>query len=157
MTYSQIIEQIKLKGTFPDDSYFSSSELLTIIDESMTNSVVPLLMRLDEDYFTDSITVIGQREVRIPKRAIGSMVKQVFLNDNLLNRTDDNSYSGYTLKKNTVRLTFEPSVNDRLEIQFFSKPNKASIVESKITEISGLNVTLNSVPSSLTNGLAVLS
>lgn len=163
MTLEEIISEIQLKGSFPDDSYFTTSEYTSIINGEVKNKIVPLLLKLAEDYLIESkeYTISASTsKYQLPTRAIGSKVRDVKVKDSSGNYMDlyrlfeedrSSSRSGYYLKRNSIELSTDIT-SGTLVISYFVRPSNlvASGAYCTISSIDlGTNtVTVESLPSS---------
>lgn len=173
-TTSDLIANIKIRGSFPTaNDLFSTNDYLLILNDEMLNQIVPLLNRIQEEFFLayyDYATVVGQEGYRIPKRAIGSMLRDVQLISSSggvaslqrLHEEDKTSTTtgpkGYYLKANQVILSPTPtSTGDSLRLAYFRRPSKFVLVSAcaQVTSITDNIVEVSSTPSTFTNGTLV--
>lgn len=169
MNTSQLIASIKLKGSFPTDNFFSISDYLSILNDQLKLDIIPLLMRLNEDYFLadKDYPITAGATYRIPKRAIGSKLRDVKIIDvggnyrnlpRLYEEDRASAQSGYYIKKNSVELSKDITAGT-LRLSYFAAPNTLVSTTScgQITSIeSDLNqVTVASAPSTFINGASI--
>lgn len=175
-TTTDLINNIKLQGSFPtSNSLFSNANFLSILNMEMSKEVVPLLNKINEEYFlankNQSITS-GKNMYRIPTRAVGSALRDVQLlgNNNAitpLNRlyeedrtTLSSNPIGYFLKGNQVELSPMPtSSSDTLRLLYFRRPSKF-VLPSACAQILSIDTNLNQVvvsalPSTMTTNTQV--
>lgn len=175
-TTTDLINNIKLQGSFPtSNSLFSNANFLSILNMEMSKEVVPLLNKINEEYFltnkNQSVTS-GKNLYRIPTRSVGSALRDVQLlgNDNAitpLNRlyeedrtTLSSNPIGYFLKGNQVELSPMPtSSSDTLRLLYFRRPSKF-VLPSACAQILSIDTNLNQVvvsalPSTMTTNTQV--
>lgn len=174
-TTTDLINSLALQGAFPDSvsSLFSNANFLSILNLEMGKEVVPLLNRVNEEYFLQTKTIAlvsGTNLYRMPTRAIGSALRDVQLLGNSgsvtgLNRLfeeDRTSLSsnaqGYFLKGNQVEVSPVPtSSTDSLRLLYFRRPSKL-VLPIACGQILSINTVLNqvvvtSLPSTMTAGV----
>lgn len=169
MNTSELIASINTKGTFPDDNFFSPAEFLSILNDQMKLDIIPLLMRLNEEYFEEykDYTITAGSTYRIPTRAVGSKLRDVqyidangsFQNLSRLYEEDrPDAQSGYYIKRNTVELS-DDFTSGTLRLCYFARPNTLVATTScaRITAIDTVlnQVTVSSVPSTMANGTLI--
>lgn len=173
-TTLDLISNIKLRGSFPTaNDLFSNADYLQILNDEMLNQIVPLLNKIQEEYFLtykDYQITADTSTYRIPKRAIGSTLRDVQMidsNDTVtslyrLYEEDKTSTTmgarGYYLKGNQVILSPTPtSTVDTLRMAYFRRPSKFVLPSAcaEIIAIAGNIVTVASAPASFSNGVAV--
>lgn len=175
-TTSDLITNIKLKGSFPTASdLFSNSDFLSILNDEVLNTIVPIVSKVNEEYFLTyknySITA-NQEAYRIPKRAIASTLRDIQLIDSSGNvqslmrlfeedRTSTTSGPiGYYIKSNQVLLSPVPtSSTGTLKLAYIRRPSKLVLPTScaQITSIDTNNnqVIVASVPSTMTTNISI--
>lgn len=171
MTTADLIISIKLKGAFPADNYFSPANYLSFLNDQLKLDIIPLLMKLNEEFFlADKDYTISNAgaSYRIPKRAIGSKLRDVKLVDasgtsfrnlrRLFEEDRASSASGYYIKRNSIELSSDIS-SGTLRLTYFAAPN--TLVETtSCGQITGIDTVLNQVevnsaPSAFINGAAM--
>lgn len=175
-TTSDLIANIKMRGSFPTaDDLFSNSDYLSILNDEMSNQVVPLLSKLNEEYFLeykDGLVISGTSSYRITKRAVGSLLRDLQLIDVSGNVTslprlfEEDRYSttqgvlGYYLKGNQVELSPSPTSSSYILRQaYFRRPSKF-VLPTACGQITSIDTNLNqivvsSVPNTMTTGTLV--
>ena len=173
-TTADLISNIKLRGSLPTaDDLFSNANFLSIPNDEMMNQVTPLLSKVNEEYFLtyqDTAVTTGLNTYRIPKRSIGSMLRDVQLIDGSGNVTslprlfEEDKYSttqgdlGYYLKSNQVILSPTPTnSNYTLRLAYIRRPSKFVLTTAcaQITAISGTTITVASLPSTMTTNTSI--
>lgn len=167
-TTTDLINNIKLRGSFPTaNDLFSNASFLSILNDEMMNQVTPLIMKVNEEYFLtykDITFVSGQNAYRIPKRAVGSMLRDAELIDSSGNIShfpkifEEQLYNttqgdfGYYLKANQIILSQTPTSSSfTLRLPYIRRPSKLVLPTScaQITAISGTTITVSSLPSTM--------
>lgn len=162
MTTETIISNIEVRGSFPDDSYFTSAEYRTIINDAMKTHVTPLLLSLNEDYLiaTKEYTISSSTaKYQIPTRAIGTKLRDVKVKDSSGNYRDlirlfeedrSSRRTGYYVKRNSIELSSDIT-SGTLELNYFIRPSEmvSSGSYAVISSIdTGTNtITVESLPS----------
>jgi hypothetical protein len=173
-TTTDLINNIKLRGSFPTaNDLFSNADYLSILNDEVMNQVTPLLSKVNEEYFLayqDMTAFSGLNAYRIPKRSIGSMLREVQLIDgsgnvsSLQRLFEEDKYStsqgllGYYLKSNQVILSPTPiSSNYTLRFVYIRRPSKFVLPSAcaQIIAISGNTITVSALPSTMTNNTLV--
>lgn len=175
-TTTDLINSIKLKGSFPTtNDLFSSSDYLSILTDEMLTQIVPILNKIQEEYFLeykDHSVTSGTASYRIPKRAIASQLRDVQLISSAgevtalqrLYEEDKTSTTngplGYYIKGNQVILSPTPtSSTDTLRLAYFRRPSKfvATSACAYISSIDTVNnqVVVSSLPSTMTSSVVV--
>lgn len=163
MIVDDIISNIKLKAGFSDDNYFTDAELLSIINDEVKLVILPLLMKMHEDYLVQhkDYTITDGGTYRLPARAVGAKVRDVKIYDSSdesytdLNRLfeEDRSSdrSGYYISRNSIELS--PDINSgTLRVTYFMAPPKLILEASgaKVQSIdSATQVTVEALPSTI--------
>lgn len=167
MIADTLISNIKLKMGFPDDNYFTDAELLTILNDEVKTVILPLVMKLHEDFLlvNKTYTVTEGETYRLPRRAVGNKVRDVKLLDNGaytdLNRLFEEDRSadlpGYYITRNTIELSSHYT-SGTLVVTYFVAISDL-ILEASAAEISSIDsttqVTVAALPSSITTSTAV--
>lgn len=175
-TTTDIINSIKRRGSFPtSDTTFSNTDFLTILDEEMQNTILPLFTMINEDYFIeyqDESIVANQDLYRINKRAMGVILRDVQLVDSnnaitsLVRLYEEdktsttNNEQGYFLKGNRVQLSPKPtSAAGTLRLVYFRRPSQY-VLTSACAEITSIDTATNSIvvsslPSTMTSNVSI--
>lgn len=162
MTLEEIISNIEVRGSFPDDSYFTTAQYATIINDALKTHVTPLLLKLSEDYLIESkeYTISSSTlKYQLPTRAIGSKVRDVKVKDSSGNYTDlfrlfeedrSSNRSGYYLKRNSIELS-SGITTGTLVVSYFIRPSDL-VPSSSYSTITAIDtdtstITVDSLPS----------
>lgn len=173
-TTTDLINNIKLRGSFPtSDDLFSTSDFLSILNDELLNTIVPIINKVNEEYFLTykSYNITASQDIyRIPKRAIASTLRDIQKIDTNGSVTglgrlyEDNRMSlsngppGYYVKSNTIQLSPLPtSTTGTLRLAYTRRPSKLVLPTAcaQVTAISGTTVTVASVPSTMTNNTLI--
>ncbi len=161
MNTTELISSIKLKGAFPDDDYFTTTEYLTILNESLQTQVLPLMLQLSEEYLLQDkdYTISSSAVYRIPKRAIGAKLRDVKVYDSSGNYTNlyrlveedrSSNNTGYYISRNKIELS-SSITSGTLRLTYFLQPPTLVATSScgQITSIDTNNnqVVVSSAPS----------
>jgi hypothetical protein len=183
-TTAQLIDRIRKKAgwTNNDQAGATDVDLIRHLNEAMFTEIIPRLMKVKEEYFVitrriELATAFNENRYRIPKRAAGNKLRDLFYIDSSgtrrrllhISREDLDLYSNtpvkepeaYFLEGTHIVLVPELSApTGSLEIAYFFRPGQlAPATETRqITSISGDSpVTLGFVggaPSGWTTSLA---
>lgn len=167
MLVDTIIDNLKLKAGFPDDNYFSDAELLSILNDEQKTVILPLIMKLHEDFLlqNESFTISSGGSYRIPTRAVGNKVRDIKIYDGSdyidLNRLfeEDRSanFPGYYISRNTITLSDHFTSGTLLVTYFLALSDL--ILEASAAEIQSIDsatqVTVAALPSSITTSTQV--
>ncbi|WP_374028332.1 hypothetical protein ACES2J_08345 [Bdellovibrio bacteriovorus] len=173
-TSSDLIANIKLKGSFPTASdLFSNADYLSVLNDEILNTIVPIINKVNEEYFLSykayAVTA-GQEAYRIPKRAVGSTLRDIQRIDSAgsvlslgrLFEEDRKSLTagpiGYYLKSNTILLSPVPvQTSGTLRMAYTRRPSKLVMPSAcaQVTAINGSVVDVASVPSTMTNNTLI--
>lgn len=162
MKAEDIISNIKVRGSFPDDNYFTTSEYLTIINDALKTHITPLILSLNEDYFLETKEYSISSDTAkypIPSRAIASKLRDVKIKDDSGNYRDllrlfeedrSSSRSGYYVKRNSIELS-NNLTSGTLMLSYFIRPSDliSSSSHATITAIDTATktITVSSLPS----------
>jgi len=175
-TTEDLITSIKTRGLLPSSqSTFQDSNLISLMNEEIMSSIVPDIITMREDFFLrskDSTITAGISRYPMPDRAIGNVLKKVFLKDSLTNRkevprlnisdmiafTSTGEVVGYLLEGDYVKIIPATATFPTMEMWYYERPSK--LVETslcaKITAISsGSGTTTYTVNTDLTGSLSV--
>lgn len=155
---------------------FQDSDIIFILNEEMSNVIVPEIMAVREDLFLTSITqdiTGGIEKYRVPERAAGDSLKAIFYvagNNNKqelprlnVNRITDyvnnnGQASGVMFEGSYIRLIPAPTNAGSLELWYYARPNQLVQTSScgAITGISSAGGTTTiTVDTNLTGELSV--
>jgi hypothetical protein len=158
MLTEQLIASAKLRTLAPiSQQTFQDSDVIIILNEEMSNFVIPAIERVREDMWlksTERAIVPGVPRYILPERALGEALKVVFYKNDegskyelaRLKVSDTDSFStsagnerpsGIFLEGAFIRLVPKPSAGGSLEMWYYQRPNQ--LVETtrcgKITNI----------------------
>lgn len=173
-TSSDLIANIKIRGSFPTaNDLFSNTDYLSILNDEVLNTITPIISKVNEEYFLTyksySITA-GQESYRIPKRAVASTLRDIQLIDASGNvkslprlfEEDRTSLAsgplGYYVQSNSILLSPVPTTSTgTLRMAYTRRPSKLVLPSAcaQVTAISGTNVDVASVPSTMTNNTLI--
>ena len=162
-TTDEIIANIAVKGSFPDDSYFTNAQMLTILNDEMKLTVSPLVMKLNEDYFIkdQDYTISTGTSYKLPSRILGGKIRDIKLVDSSggytnLNRLFEEdratNLTGYYLSRNSI--TLSPNITTgTLRVTYFLRPSDL-VLTASVAQILSIDsttqVTVSSLPSTFT-------
>lgn len=170
MTSAELIAALKIKGSFPtSDDLFSESDFLVLFNHQMKTEIIPVMMLLSDDYFllAKEYTISAGSTYRIPRRAIGSKIRDLELKDangnytslpRLFEEDRPANSSGYYVFRNSIELSSDISA-PTLRMTYFARPNELVLTTAcgLITSIDTANnqVDVSSLPSTMTNGVEI--
>lgn len=170
MDSSQLIAALKIHGSFPSSNdLFSDSDFLVLFNHQMKVEIVPMMLKLNEEYFVQykDFTITQGAKYRIPKRAIGSMIRDLKVIDaggnqqNLARLYEEDrplNKTGYYIERNQVELSNDFTTGT-LRMKYFGRPSTLVLTTAcaQITSINtGLNqVVVSSVPSTMTTNTII--
>lgn len=135
----------------------------------MKVEIVPILLKLNEEYFLQykDFPIVQGSKYRIPKRAIGTNVRDLKMVDSANNYTDiprlfeedrSSGKSGYYVNRNSIELSQDFSTNT-LRMSYFARPSKMVLTTScaQVTSIDTVlnQVVVSSLPATISNGTLV--
>jgi hypothetical protein len=168
MISEELITALKINGSFPTtNDLFSDSDFLVLFNQQMMVDILPLMMKLSEDYFLltkdYTISTAGDSYL-LPSRAIGSKIRDLQIVDGsgnlsslvrLFEEDRPLNNSGFYLKRNSIELS-SGYTTGTLRLTYFARPNKLVLSTecAEITSIDTLNnqVTCSSIPTSFATG-----
>lgn len=168
-TTTRLLADIKRSAHFPtNQTTFEDSDLLAIADYELQTFILPLMLRIRENYLLKDRSVpISGESYPIPTRAIGGKLADVqlivgnFIEQLRLiqiGQLDSTIASpvgarAFYIKRNSIILTPVPTYGD-LKISYYSRPGKlvGALECGQITDIDTLNstITVSAVPSTFT-------
>ena len=163
---TELLTSIKINGAIPDDQIqFSDDVILSLADEALQQTLLPVIMERQEEFFVFEQTLpitASKRKYRIPSRSIGGVLRDVQIqrgtsissisqmnSEDILTSSTGTPYAFY-LEANSVCLYPTPSATDgTLILKFFCKPGRLTPVSnaSTITAINGTTISVASLPS----------
>ncbi len=169
-TTSDLIEALKIKGSFPtSDDLFKNSDFLIIFNHVMQTEIINVMMLLSEEFFllTKDYTITPGKKYRIPSRAIGAKVRdlqRVDENNNytsinhLLEEDRPSNNTGFYVVRNSIELS-EDITSPILRMKYFARPNKLVLptAAGQITAVDTANnqVTVSAIPATMTTGVLI--
>lgn len=170
MTSEELIAALKIKGSFPtSDDLFSEQDFLVLFNMQIKLEILPMLLKLNEEYFLQSKDYsISQGSLyRIPKRAIGTNIRDIKKIDSNGNSVDINRLyeedrssgkSGFYVIRNSIELSSD-FTSDTLRIKYFAAPGKL-VLSTAAAQITSIDTVLNqvvcsSVPTTMTVGTQI--
>lgn len=170
MDTSELISALKIHGSFPSSNdLFSDSDFLVLFNHQMKVDIIPMMLKLNEEYFVQykDFTITQGAKYRIPKRAIGSMIRDLKVIDaggnqqNLARLYEEDrplNKTGYYIERNQVELSNDFTTGT-LRMKYFGRPSTLVLTTdcAQITSIdTGLNqVVVSSVPSTMTTNTII--
>jgi hypothetical protein len=162
-----IINNIKLKAGFPDDNYYSDAELLTLLNDEQKVTILPLIMKLHEDFLlqNETYTVTAGSTYRLPARAVGNKVRDVKLlvssdYEDIERRFEEDrsqNLKGYYITRNSIELS-DHYTSGTLVVTYFMSLSDL-ILEASAAEVQSIDsatqVTVTALPSSITTSTPV--
>lgn len=110
LTSDTLVARVRRTAALPSADDYTDAEILAVADEHIKTLFVPVIQRQVEEYYLTSETisfVADQQDYRIPERAIGGSIRQVFLQ---YNGGQANSTIG-ELAKYSLELFYEEGTN----------------------------------------------
>lgn len=170
-TSTDLIDAAKSLASIPSSqNLFTVTEFMRFANRSLSLKLSPLLKRVREEYhvtYKDYTISSTQTEYRIPKYAAGDALRDVKIidsagNEESLPRLEPEFITGeergFYLESNKVVLAWTPSDNEgTLRLKYTRRPGKivATTACGLITDITGNNVTVATVPATFTTGVEV--
>lgn len=161
MTSEQIIASVLLRSGFPTDNYFSNAEMLTIMNDEIKLVINPLIMTLQEEFLLQikDYTIVAGASYRLPKRALGSKLRDVKIFDGSnyrnINRLFEEDRAanpvGYYLNRNSLELSGEFTAQT-LRVTYYLAPSALVLTTSAATILtidSATQVTVSSLPTNI--------
>jgi len=161
MNTTQLIDSIKRKTSMPNaQSLWTPARILASINEELQICILPLMMRIQEDYFLayQSFTTY-QASLPIPSRAIGTKIRSLgFYKDGYLQRNvprldEENTFLsrnlGFVFENYSAKLKFDqfPDANSELRLYYYKSPNTLDL-ETNVSPISAIDTATNIVTTS---------
>lgn len=160
MTSDDLIAAVKRRSFIPKhQSTFSDYDFLAFADEELALTIVPMLLRMHEDYllYTENVTIENNKtRYTIPYRAVGNKIREVSFRDSAGNifemtrigvgdlpfynyQTYNRPYAFY-IENNEIVLVPAASyysAGTSLQISYYMRPNSMVLLEdvAKITSI----------------------
>lgn len=171
-TTAGLISAIKRKASVPaNQNLFTDADFAEILDGELRTYIVPLLMRVREEYLvtsSDTSIVSGTASYEIPAQAVGKKLRSLYqvtdagdlveiprLNpeDIAIDRRLVRPY-GYYVQGDNIVLYPSPTSSGTLRMFYYRRPNKL-VKTSYAAKVSNINVganevTCESVPSAWT-------
>jgi hypothetical protein len=176
MTIDQMIQGTKRLATTPQNQLLLSPQaLLDIADRNLNDAVLPEIDAVNQEFFVTKTTtqiVSGTSEYAIPTRAMGRKLREIKLVNSSGGRFDfpmvpierEHLYRangipfGFFFYGDKVKLVPEPATSGfQIEFWWFLPPGIPIFTSSaaKVVSVVGDDVTVSTVPGSLTVGATV--
>lgn len=180
---SEVLAVVKRSVSVPaSQPLLTDADILALADMVISSRLVPLIESFDTDFFVrrDTIALVGgQALYDIPYRSVGRGLRDILINDGLLNARsiplialEDETFfiqstnvTGFNFQGDQIRLIPAPQNNvvDLSLVVIWRMPPSKLIVESDAAtvasvqyDVAGLDeVTVNGIPSFLTTGSVV--
>lgn len=172
MNTSELIGALKIHGSFPtSNDLFSDSDFLNLFNHQMKAEIVPLLLKVNEEYLLQSkdFAIVSGSSYRIPTRAVGSVIRNLQILDaagNVTTSTISRLYeedrganrSGYYMLRNSIELSKDYTIGT-LRMKYFARPGTL-VLPTACAQITSINFTTNrlttaSVPTNFISGTVV--
>jgi hypothetical protein len=168
MNTTQLISSIKRKTSMPtSQDLWTDDRILESINEEFQISMVPLMMRIQEDHFTTYQAYdTYSRTIPIPAKAIGSKIKslgfyqQDYLQQNIPRIDEENTVINnrlaFLFEKYSVKLMFDqfPNMNQELRMYYYKRPNSLAL-DTSVARIESIGTVATSVVVSAANSVLV--
>lgn len=158
LTTTDLIEDISTRAAIPNNQdTFTQNQILRYADDETRDGVVPFLITVKEDYlvsFEDITLVANRQKYRIPSRAVGNKVRDLFIVDtggNLAPLPRIEFYQkrfipqnlgtyAYNFRGDWIELNPIPtsSVSDKIRAYYYRRPNRL-VLPSQAGVISAIN------------------
>lgn len=141
MNTTEMIQNLKIQGSWPTaDDLFSTSDFLVLFNNQLKTDMVPLLLKLNEEFFLQSkdFSISQGARYRIPRRAIGAKIRDlqyidqsgnITAIDRLFEEDRPASKSGYYMLRNEIELSPDYNTNT-LRMKYFARPNELVLTSS---------------------------
>ncbi len=158
MITTELINTLRIKGSFPtSDDLFSNDALLSLLNHQMKIDIVPLLIKLNEEFFLQfkDFTIVQGQKYRVPKRSIGAKLRDLKILDGAGNVSDivrlfeedrGTGKAGYYFNRNSVELTND-FASGTLRMSYFARPSTL-VLPTACAQITAINTGLNQVTAS---------
>lgn len=158
MNTTELIASVKSKASMPDSqSLWTPETILETLNEEMNISMLPLMMRIQEDYFLDYISYpTFQKIIPIPSKAIGTKIrslgfyKEDYLVAPVARVDEENSFvnyaRGFVFENYSAKLLFDtfPSTDTELRLYYYKRPNSLAL-ETDVSAISSIDTLTNKI------------
>ena len=143
---TDLLTEVRRAGQLPSSgAAMTSADVFGHADRAFTGNLVPLLMRLQEEFFVRRATVsvaAGQSMVPVPRRAMGARVRDVFLVPSAGQRAalvrlrpeqlaefnpSSSQPQAYYLDAANVVLVPAPSAAVSLEVAYYVRPGRFTV------------------------------
>lgn len=168
MLNSRLVEMIVLKGALPDGR-FTDEEILSMTYDCLLSELVPLIISLREEFYVKSEPAAMAERLRMPRRALGNVLRHVFLVRNgrripiyrlgpeEITTLDPAQPHAFYIEGNDIVLHPTPpsGLSDTVERSFFFRPSLL-VPESQCGKVTNVNYSTGAislgVPSGWTTG-----
>jgi hypothetical protein len=170
---TELIESVKRRASFPtSQNLFTPESILDILNEEMQTSILPMLLRIQEDfYLTYEEFPVSEKELPIPSKAIGQKIRSlgIYLDGELsqnIPRADIetqqmNPRVGFIFENYKIKLlnSISYSSNAVIRMYYYKKPATLEL-ESQVSSIISVDpitnlVTLQNIPIWLSVGARI--
>lgn len=177
MTTNTLLESVKVRGTIPSAQItYTDDDLIRFANEETSLVLVPLILSTHEEFFVASISiplVSNQNNYKIPYRAVGTKVRDVFMEDSsgnlypmariepeniniFQNGTDSLQSRAFYIQGNELVLVpnVGAGVNGSLRIFYYFRPNDL-VQEVRVGDITAIDlntgeISVSALPSNIT-------
>lgn len=176
MKSSDLIEAVRRRAFLPEvQNSLDKSDILKFINEELFDSVVPLILSMHEDFFTNTAVIpleSNKQAYKIPYRAIGRQVRDVKYKDtnndvfpmtridpvqrNFYQNMYNPRFRAFFLRSDEIVLAEVVGDNPvgALEFLYYLRPN-ILVEEERVSTITNIDrttgiVTVDNVPSNIT-------
>lgn len=155
-----LITKFKIEANLPDNSkVLTDTQIIDLLNQEMLDTIVPLMLSLKANYFTKEVDLQPTRTnlYKIPVRAYGSTVKDVFKKDGqgrgyIAEVREDEVGSLRLTGANGISMFFVrggylhplPGPNGALTVTFPLKPNKL-VKSTSVVVITAVNANTKTV------------
>lgn len=179
MLISDILDDVKLAGSFPD-GMFADSDFVKFLNDSLTSDIIPFIMRHREGYFLTYTDYAAADTISIPTDAIAQKLGDVMFVDssgNILNNVprytleeissnqsigygNNSTYGGkvgFYLEGNSIKFYPRNTNSDTVRIYYFKRPPFLTVLTNcaLITDVTANDLTVESYPSTWTTATLI--
>lgn len=160
-TADTLLTKIKQKAMMPDSQVtYTDAVLLQLADEEILNTIMPMLIAAQNDFYTVYTDYAAATSVNIPTRALGMKIVDVVEVGTDGTEYDipfidslDEGVDGFYFRQNKVHFNFTPTRTIR--VYYNIRPNElvATTSAASVTSVVGTTVNVDAIPTSFTSGL----
>lgn len=155
---SALVADVRRRGMLPSSSSssagYTDADILSHANAEMAAYMVPLVMSINEEFYTTSVDVpvtAGQWAYRLPNRSVGGKLRdvQLILGGQLMNlarlepeelvlysATSAGTPSAFYLDAGCVNLTPIPGAGLTLRLRYYARPGQLTVTATDFTQIS---------------------